>query len=86
MSDSKDGGRLASLGNSITPETYQKMQESLWKSYGSKKNWEDAKSMAKQLAHAERQIAELREQVALQDKEIQAFVLEWARLTKDDVQ
>jgi hypothetical protein len=87
MSDSKSGGvplaRLADLA--LSPEACQKAQESLWKSYGSKENWEEFKAMAKQLAQQEKQIAELREQVELLDLQNQALLLEWARLTKGKV-
>jgi predicted RNase H-like nuclease (RuvC/YqgF family) len=62
MSDRRDGIPLASLG--VTPEAYRKLEESLWKNYGSRKNFEEVRGMRKQLAEQEKQIEELREQVA----------------------
>lgn len=87
MSDNKSPGvplsRLASGG--FTPEEHQQAQERLWKSFGSKENWEEFKAMAKQLAQQERQIAELGERVRVLEEENLVLLHEYARLTKDKV-
>ncbi len=82
MADRKD--TLASLAT-LSLDGYQEMQESLWKSYGSKKNWEEAKAMAKELARAKTQIEELREQVAQLSEENRVLMLEFTERTADEI-
>ena len=68
-----------------TPEAYQNALERLWKSYGSKENWEEFKTMRTQIAQQEKQITELSEQVRVLLEDNKVLVLECSRISKDKV-
>jgi hypothetical protein len=84
MSDSKSGVQLSDLA-SLLPEAYQKGQESLWKSYGSKENWEEVKAMMKQIGRLEKQNAAQHERIEELELENKALLQGWTERKKDDV-
>jgi hypothetical protein len=73
---------LRSLLGSRSPEEYAAWQERLIKEYGSLKNYQEFKELAREMGHQENRIDALKKKVAELKLQNEALLGEWVEGTK----